>query len=246
MRDYDRLSSWAVCHPDHKSWRQNRAKDPVKTTPGISLKPLPGEVDVSAGVRASSMREMALALVEHKVILLREQKASPEAYAAFARDWGTPRIDGFTELNLPGFDDLSQVGNTGGMLEEDEYRNGASSWHTDCAAEPDPNATTMLYCIRAPAKGGETVIADMQAAYEALDEATREEIDTMTAHHCYSGTQEVLGGREDWEYPVQPVTEQTASQIPSGAVRPLARKSHQDSVFSVNQACAAWTISRNA
>ena len=168
-------------HPDHKRHHPNGAKDLVKTAPSINLKPLPGAlgvevtgVDVSAGVDARCVREMALAFVEHKVLLLRNQNPSPEAYASFAREWGTPRIDGFTELNLPGLDDLSRIGNTGGMLEQDEYRNGASFWHTDCAAEPDPNATTTLYCIRAPADGGETIIADMQAAYEALDEGTLE------------------------------------------------------------------------
>ena len=60
----------------------------------------------------------------------------------------------------------------------------------------------MLYCIRAPVSGGETVIGNVPAPYEALDEATRKEIDTLTAHHCYSGTQDVIGGSEYWEHPL--------------------------------------------
>ena len=197
----------------------------------ISLIPLPGPlgvevrgVDIAADFKAVDFHGLALALMEHKVLLLRDQRLSVQAYADFGRTWGPPRLDGFTEMNVPGFADMAKVGNTGKLLEQDAYRNGAAFWHTDCAAEADPNATTMLYCIHAPAKGGETIIADMQCAYEALDAATQSELNGLMAHHCYSGTREVLGGRELWEHKIVPVSQQTESQIPSSAVRPLVRR----------------------
>jgi len=197
----------------------------------ISLIPLPGPfgvevrgVNIAAGLESVDFSALASALMTHKVLLLRDQRLTTQAYAEFARAWGPTRIDGFTEMNVPGFEDVSTVGNTGHLLDQDAYRNGASFWHTDCAAEPDPNATTMLYCIHAPARDGETVIADMQAAYDALDPATRREIADLLAYHCYSGTREVLGGRETWEHELVPVTEQTKSQIPSGALRPIVRR----------------------
>ena len=196
----------------------------------LDLTPMPGPfgaevrgVDVAAGVGDGTLRALAHAFVLHKVLLFRDQDLVPEAFAAFARSWGTPRIDGFTERNVPGFDYMSTVGNVGGVNEGEAYRNGASFWHTDCAAEPDPDATTMLYCLEAPAQGGETLIADMQAAYEALDEATRREIEPLVAIHRYSGTGEIVGGREDWEHPLQPVTEETAQRMPPPARRPVAR-----------------------
>ena len=181
-------------------------------------------VDIAGGVGADTLRALALAFVEHKVLLFRDQDLSPEAYAAFARSWGTPRVDGFAERNVPGFDYMATVGNVGGVNEQEVYRNGASFWHTDCAAEADPNATTMLYCLEAPAQGGETLIADMQAAYEALDEETRREIEPLVAIHRYSGTGEIVGGREEWEHPLQPVTEETAQRLPPPARRPVARR----------------------
>ena len=196
----------------------------------LSLTPLPGPfgvevrgVDIAQGVAPKTLRSLALAFVEHKVLLLRGQDLSPDAYAAFARAWGTPRVDGFAERNVPGFDFMSTVGNVGGVNEQEVYRNGASFWHTDCAAEADPDATTMLYCLQAPEEGGETLIADMQAAYEALDEETRRKIDPLVAVHRYSGTGEIVGGREEWEHPLQPVTEETAERLPPPARRPLAR-----------------------
>lgn len=190
----------------------------------VRLTPLPGPfgveahgVDVASGVDADDMR----ALVEHKVVLMRDQAPTPEAYRAFALGWGPLRVDGFSETKLEGFDDMSRVGNTGGVLEQEAYRAGASFWHTDCAAEPDPNATTMLYCIHAPRSGGETRIADMQAAYDALDEDTRRCIDPLTSRHVYSGTHPLLGGLEAWEHELSPVTEETRARIPHSAPRPL-------------------------
>ena len=198
--------------------------------PRLDLEPLPAPfgvevrgVDIARGVDGETLRELAFAYVEHKVLLLRDQKLSPQAYAAYARGWGTPRVDGFAERNVPGFDDMAEIGNMGEVNAQEAYRNGASFWHTDCAAEPDPNAATMLYCLQAPAQGGETLIADMQAAYEALDEATRKCIAPLVAHHCYSGTREIVGGREDWEHPLQPVTEDTAKRLPPPARHPVAR-----------------------
>ena len=199
--------------------------------PELSLAPLPAPfgaevhgIDLAGGVGADTLRALALAFVEHKALLFRDQDLSPDAYAALARSWGTPRVDGFAERNVPGFDYMATVGNVGGVNVQEAYRNGASFWHTDCAAEADPNATTMLYCREAPAQGGETLIADMEAAYEALDEPTRREIEPLVAIHRYSGTGEIVGGREDWEHSLQPVSGETAKRLPPPARRPVARR----------------------
>ena len=54
--------------------------------------------------------------------------------------------------------------------------------------------------------------------------ATRREIDPLVAIHRYSGTGEIVGGREEWEHPLQPVTEETAERLPPPARRPVARR----------------------
>ncbi len=198
---------------------------------GLDLHPLGASfavrvrgVDIASGVDPETLHTLALAIVDHQVLLFRDQDLSPQAFAAFAQAWGTPRVDGFAERNVAGYDFMSTVGNVGGVNAREEYRNGASFWHTDCAAEPDPDATTMLWCLQAPDVGGETLVADMEAAHEALDGETRRTIEPLVAVHMYSGTGEILGGREDWEHPLQPVTQETAQQMPPPARRPVARR----------------------
>lgn len=178
-------------------------------------------VDIARGVGADDLRALAEAVMEHKLVVLHDQHAEPEAFHAFGRSWGPLRVDGFTETLVPGFENMYRIGNTGGVLEQKVYREGASFWHTDCAAEPDANATTMLWCLLAPRTGGETHFSDLQAAYEALDEETRRTIDPLVSRHVYSGSAPLLGGREEWEHELNPVTEETRQAIPAGAVRPL-------------------------
>ena len=202
----------------------------------ISFQPLPGQmgkqqfgmevlgVDVAAGVEQSLLMEMAQVFVQQKVLLIRNQMLTTEQYAAFGRSWAsTTRIDSFTEMHVPGFDDINIIGNVGPLFEDEAYRNGASFWHTDCAAEPDADATTMLYCLKAPANGGETVIADMQWAYDDLDQEIKTKIDPLIAHHCYAGAKPIIGGREIWEHPLTPVSEETAKNFPPAVTRPLVR-----------------------
>ncbi len=197
----------------------------------VTLTPLPGAfgmevggIDVTRPVVPKTMRELAEAFVAHRLLLLRGQRPTPEAFAAFANHWGDPRVsDAPSPLDIPGIPGMGMVGNSGELLSRDEYRNGASFWHTDCAAEPDPDAATMLHCLQAPATGGQTVVADMQAAYAALDDATKSEIEPLMARHCYSGTRDIVGGTEDWEFPVHKMSDDTIANLPPLVARPLAR-----------------------
>jgi alpha-ketoglutarate-dependent taurine dioxygenase len=182
-------------------------------------------VDIAQGIDSEQLKLLANALMEHKVLLFREQNLTTEQYSVFGRQWSEKtRIDSFTEMHVPGFNDMNQVGNVGELFKDEGYRNGAAFWHTDCAAEPDPNAITMLYCIHALESEGETVFADMESAYSALDENTKNNITSLTAWHCYAGAKPILGGRETWEHTLTPVNSETKSNFPDPVQRPLVRK----------------------
>lgn len=188
------------------------------------------DIDLTKRLDTADMKTLATALMQHKVLVVREQELSTQQYAEFGRSLtGNTRIDSFTEMHVPGFDDMNQVGNISPLFEDEGYRNGAAFWHTDCAAEVDANAITMLYCLHALTENGETVFADMEAAYHGLDEQTKKQIDQLQAWHCYAGAKPVLGGREPWEFELTPVTAETQANFPDPVLRPLVR------THSVNQ-----------
>lgn len=61
--------------------------------------------------------------------------------------------------------------------------NYESHWHTDMSYNEVPPMASALYAIEVPPTGGNTSFANMYAAYESLDAATRHRIDGLTCIH---------------------------------------------------------------
>ncbi len=63
-----------------------------------------------------------------------------------------------------------------------------NNWHTDVTWDPDAPTVGSLRCIEMPDRGGDTMWADMYAAYEGLSPAFRECLAPLTAwHHAGEG-----------------------------------------------------------
>jgi taurine dioxygenase len=61
--------------------------------------------------------------------------------------------------------------------------NYESHWHTDMSYNEIPPMASALYAIEVPPIGGDTSFANMYAAYESLDTATRERIGGLVCIH---------------------------------------------------------------
>ncbi len=207
----------------------------------IDIKPLDGALgaevlglDLSTPLAGTSLQELASAYYEHKLLIIRDQDLTMEAYEAFARNWGEPYVESYDNMALPGHPAIMEVGNVGGVLETADYRNGAAFWHTDRAYAQDCNAVTMLLCIHAPAEGGETHFCDLVAAYEALDDATRARIKDIQVEHRYGG-----GDRDEWEHDVHPMVEGQAETLPIGR-HPLVRRHSVTGKTSLYSVAGTW------
>jgi alpha-ketoglutarate-dependent taurine dioxygenase len=64
-----------------------------------------------------------------------------------------------------------------------EYVAGNDYWHMDGTSYSIPGKATLLKCEQPPSAGGETEFANLYAAYDALDEATKEKIDSLNVFH---------------------------------------------------------------
>lgn len=142
-------------------------------------------VDLSGGFEAETMRQLVDALHDNRVLVIRDQSLSKDAYLRFGEQWGTPHPHVLDHLRMPGYPALMAVGNTEEQHKKDEVRNGAAFWHTDQSYEAEPASATMLYAIKVPVSGGETLIADMVGAYDALDETLKARIDDLVVAHLY-------------------------------------------------------------
>src|ERR1044071_9168436 len=122
---------------------------------------------------------------EHAVLVFPAQNLSAEAQVAFANRFGD------IELLAPDPEQkavpISNQKPDGSVMEPDEHRfkslRGNEGWHTDSSYMPLAAKASVLSAQVVPSADGETEWADMRAAYEAHDEATRRRIAGLSAHH---------------------------------------------------------------
>lgn len=67
-----------------------------------------------------------------------------------------------------------------------EFILGNDYWHMDGMNYPVPVKATLLKCERAPDVGGDTGFASLNAAWEALPEERRRELEPLKVGHCLS------------------------------------------------------------
>ena len=174
-------------------------------------------LELADGVDAQTFRGISQALYEHRVVVIKDQGCAEDAYLAFGRQWGKPIQHVRDDARMPGYPDMLAIGNVTPRATTDAMRNSAAFWHTDQSYESDIATATMLYAQKVPETGGQTRIANMKAAYDDLDEATKRRIDGLTAIHFYGAT----SGR-DGELPTPRLTEAQAARVPP-VPHPLVR-----------------------
>ena len=135
-------------------------------------------VDLGADLPDEVIAEIRRALLDYKVLVFRGQPITPAQHVAFARRFGDLEIHPFITGNTdhPELVRFEKGVDTGG------FENG---WHHDVTWREVPSMGAILHAIQVPATGGDTLFCDMGAAYDGLDNDTRERIDGLFAIHDF-------------------------------------------------------------
>lgn len=161
-----------------------------RTKQDLILEPLPGAFGVQAvGVDLTHaddalLRGLADALFQNRILVVPGQAMSNDQYVAFGKRWGRPVLL-VSRRNRHGEHPEMIVQSNSGSA-PDYMRNVASHWHCDSSYEEEVATVTMLLGVKAPAEGGETLFADLVAAYAALPEEMRSRIDGLQVRHGIS------------------------------------------------------------
>lgn len=126
------------------------------------------------------------ALNTHSVLLFRGQRLTEGDHVAFSRRFGpllTHVLTQFLKEAHPEIYVLSNVVDAGKPI--GNHKEGWN-WHSDLSYKAEPCLGSLLYAVETPPEGADTLFASMHAAWDALDEATRERIRHMQAVHSYS------------------------------------------------------------
>ena len=134
------------------------------------------------------------ALLEHRVVFLRDQHLDYDSEVAFAERFGALTLGHPT---IP-----SPTGQP--LLEEIDSSKGgpANKWHTDVTFVERPPAFTFLHGVIIPAVGGDTIWANTVAAYDALPVELRELADTLRIVHTNAHDYAVPASRDESENPL--------------------------------------------
>lgn len=158
--------------------------------PGFGLET--SAVDVSRPLSAEEFAELEQTFFRGQILVLRDQRLTPQQFLAFARCFGPPEphvIDQFHHPDDPNILILSnRVADDGRPL---GLADAGTYFHTDYSYLDVPARATTLYSIEVPAVGGDTLFANQYAAYDDLPAATKRRIDPLLGIHHYGNRNNV-------------------------------------------------------
>lgn len=139
---------------------------------GIDLsQPLPGE----------TIARLEAALLEHVVLVFRDQEIDEPQQLAFCERFG----DLYTN---PNGGKTRMVSNQLAHLPKDQLHDTEMSFHHDTIFRPVPQKALCMVALQLPKKGGNTIFANMYRAYDALPEAIKARIKPLTALSAFAYT----------------------------------------------------------
>ena len=137
------------------------------------------------------------------VLVFHSQKLDDESQLAFSRQLG-PLETATGDIAAPedrrismDVNDISNLDKHGKVVARDDRRRlfglGNQLWHSDSSFKDVPAKYSLLSARQIPPSGGNTEFADMRAAYDALDEATRREVHDLICVHSQIFSRGILG-----------------------------------------------------
>ena len=148
--------------------------EPLTATIGAEI----GGVDLADDLSPETIAEIRAALLEWKVIFFRDQhELDRERHVAFGRAFGELEVHPLTPKDQEQPEIF--VIPAGGKHRAPEV------WHSDVTWRPEPSMGSVLRAVELPPIGGDTLWADMGAAYDLLDDETKARIDGLVALHDF-------------------------------------------------------------
>jgi alpha-ketoglutarate-dependent 2,4-dichlorophenoxyacetate dioxygenase len=135
------------------------------------------------------------------------------------------------------FADVSNLDKDNKPYKADDRRRlfaiGNRIWHSDSSFKTTPAKYSLLYGITLPSKGGNTEFADMRAAYDTLDEETRQRCEGLVCEHSQMYSRQQVGFfdfTDEERERFKPVRQTLIRTHPSTGRKSLYLSSHAGSI----------------
>jgi taurine dioxygenase len=156
----------------------------------------------------------------HLLLVFPGQKIDERHHIAFSRRFGELQVHVLDQYRHPQHPEIYVLSNVdkSGRATGSHPDKGTLVWHSDLSFQKRPALATILYGIEVPRTGGDTLYADMYAAYDALDTGTKKLIDRLKAVHDLDASRRRAGE--------PPMTEKQRAEAPP--VEHPAVRTHPD------------------
>ena len=153
------------------------------------------DIDLAQPLRPNDREAIEAAINRYAVVVFRGQTLMDAQQIDFAAEFGPIHAPGQRarhtgikhRLERTELADISNLDGDGKVLEVNARRRldwlANRLWHTDASFRAVPGALSLLYAHVIPDEGGDTEFADLRAAYDALPDGTKKQLDGLVAIH---------------------------------------------------------------
>ena len=153
-----------------------------------------GDVDLAKPLSPEDDKAIQAAFLKYSVLVFPAQRLNSDQHVAFAERFGPLEVNINTYQDEVKTDRIdSRISDVSNLDHENELLPGESRkrtsglanrlWHTDSIFRHVPARASLLYARIVAPIGGLTEFTDMRAAWEALPETTRRQIDGYVVEH---------------------------------------------------------------
>jgi len=122
-------------------------------------------------------------LLEHKVIFFRNQNITEEEQLKLASHFGPIERHAYVK-GLDQYPEIVRI-----IKKPNEKNQWGENWHSDVSYNVKPTKAVILKSIKIPPVGGDTMFANMELAWETLDEKIKDKIKDKKALHSSLGAE---------------------------------------------------------
>jgi taurine dioxygenase len=147
----------------------------IQLTPSIGA--TISEISLNKDLNSETIEQIYSALIKHQVIFFRGQDISPDTHLKLAESLGEidpghpvyPHVEGYQSIVL--------------LKNDVNNRPDTNDWHKDLTFKSNPPFASILHGVKVPKVGGDTLWASMSAAYDALPNGWKEQLEGLEAIH---------------------------------------------------------------
>ena len=206
-------------------------------------------VDLTRPLSKHEVAAIEAGMDRYAVLVFRDQKITDDQQMEFSKNFGAienqkgGNITKDHELRLKqGMVDVSNLDKDGKPLERNDRRRmfnlGNRLWHSDSSFRATPAKYSILSARTVASQGGNTEFADMRAAYDMLDDATRATVEDLVCEHSLIYSRGSMGFTElteDEKQMMKPVRQRLVRTHPVTGRKSLFLSSHAGAI-------EGWTV----